>query len=123
MSLSLHNETDLFKALGDPLRLRIMALLSQQERCVCDLVSALDAHQSTISRHLGTLRKAGLVQARRQGTWMHYRISPELPDWAVPLLESVRRLAEIHPRLQADRERLGRVHCTPSQPDGFESQA
>lgn len=65
-----------FKALGDETRLRIMALLvSNQELCVCDIMAALDLPQSTISRHLSYLRNAGLVDDRRQGVWMYYRIN------------------------------------------------
>ncbi len=115
MNTSLHNEIDLFKALGDPLRLRIMALLLNGERCVCDLVSVLEANQSTVSRHLSTLRKAGLVEARREGTWMHYSISSTLPDWAQPLLKSIRLLAETHPVLKADAGRLNAAGCNLSQ--------
>ena len=68
-----------FKALGDPVRLRLFRLLSlQDELCVCHLTEALDLPQSTISRHLGVLRNAGLVETRRDGKWMHYRLSGDL---------------------------------------------
>lgn len=66
----------IYKALGDETRLRIMALLvSGEELCVCDIMAALDLPQSTVSRHLSYLRNAGLVDDRRQGIWMYYRIS------------------------------------------------
>ncbi|MCG8438434.1 MAG: metalloregulator ArsR/SmtB family transcription factor [Pseudomonadales bacterium] len=82
--------TQLCKCLGDDLRLSLICLLhGQGEVCVCDLVSALDAPQSTVSRHLAQLRQCGLVVARRQGTWMHYRISPDLPDWAGATLDTL----------------------------------
>ncbi|WP_040296916.1 ArsR/SmtB family transcription factor [Alcanivorax hongdengensis] len=75
--------TQLCKCLGDDIRLGLICLLhGQQEVCVCDLVAALALPQSTVSRHLGQLRQCQLVVARRQGTWMHYRINPALPDWA-----------------------------------------
>ena len=61
----------------------------QREICVCDLVDALDAPQSTISRHLAQLRQCELVVARRQGTWMHYRLNPELPKWALTVIETL----------------------------------
>ncbi|MEJ2270683.1 MAG: metalloregulator ArsR/SmtB family transcription factor [Desulfobulbaceae bacterium] len=68
----------IFKALGDETRLRIMALLvNDQELCVCDIMAALEMPQSTISRHLSYLRNAGLVDDRRQGIWMYYRINKE----------------------------------------------
>jgi len=66
----------IFKALGDETRLRIMALLvNDQELCVCDIMSALEMPQSTISRHLSYLRNAGLVDDRRQGVWMYYKVN------------------------------------------------
>ena len=68
----------IFKALGDETRLRIMALLlSEQELCVCDIMAALDLPQSTVSRHLSYLRNTGLVDDRRQGVWMYYKINRE----------------------------------------------
>jgi ArsR family transcriptional regulator len=69
----------LFKALSDDNRLRIVALLAHGELCVCHLESALDLAQPTVSRHLSTLRAAGVVEGRREGTWMHYRLARQ-PD-------------------------------------------
>ncbi|MDQ6952145.1 MAG: metalloregulator ArsR/SmtB family transcription factor [Mariprofundaceae bacterium] len=68
-----------FKALGDPVRLRLFFLIGQHDAvCVCHLVSALDMPQSTISRHLGILRHAGLVQTRREGKWIYYALSGDV---------------------------------------------
>ncbi|RYZ39115.1 MAG: ArsR family transcriptional regulator [Myxococcaceae bacterium] len=64
------------KALGDETRLRIVALLSHSELCVCHLVRGLALPQSSTSRHLSVLKAAGLVEARRDGTWVHYRLVP-----------------------------------------------
>jgi ArsR family transcriptional regulator len=76
-----------FEVLSDPIRRRILSLLLiHDERCVCDLNAALDAPQPKVSRHLGVLREAGLVLTRREGVWMHYRLHPELPAWAVRVL-------------------------------------
>src|SRR3954451_4126774 len=75
----------LFKALGDATRLRILGLLLAGEVCVCDIHESLKIPQPKASRHLAYLRKAGLVDARREGLWMHYRLGG-LPD---PLLQSV----------------------------------
>jgi len=73
--VTLDNTARLFKALSEPLRLRIIALLLQRETlCVCDLVTVLEQGQSTISRHLNYLKNAGLVKSWREGTWMHYQI-------------------------------------------------
>ena len=69
----------LFKALGDETRLRIVALLSHGELCVCHLEAALSLAQPTASRHLGVLRAAGIVDTRRSGTWVHYRLAAQ-PD-------------------------------------------
>jgi ArsR family transcriptional regulator len=65
----------LFKALSDETRLRILSLLGGGELCVCDLMAILDLPQSTVSRHLATLRNADLVEDRRQGVWMYYRLA------------------------------------------------
>ena len=65
----------IYKALADETRLRILALLlSESELCVCDIIAAIKLPQSTISRHLGQLRKAGLVNDRRCGLWIYYSI-------------------------------------------------
>ena len=64
-----------FKALGDPTRLRIVVLLLDRELCVCDLSATLELPQPSISRHMAVLRSAGLVQVRRDGRWLHYRLS------------------------------------------------
>ena len=66
-----------FKALSDPLRLRILDRLRGGEHCVCELTDALDAGQSLLSFHLKTLKDAGLVTDRREGRWMHYALVAE----------------------------------------------
>jgi len=82
--------TRLCKCLGDDLRLGLICLMETgSEICVCDLVEALGAPQSTISRHLAQLRGCELVVARRQGTWMHYRLNPALPGWALTVIETL----------------------------------
>ena len=67
-------------ALADPVRLRILRLVGQRELCVCELVDALRIPQYRVSRHLTALRRLGLVAARREGRWMHYRRGPALAD-------------------------------------------
>ncbi|MDQ6968745.1 MAG: metalloregulator ArsR/SmtB family transcription factor [Mariprofundaceae bacterium] len=68
-----------FKALGDPVRLRLFALLGHsKELCVCHLVDALQLPQSTVSRHLSILRHAGLLETRREGKWMYYHLCGDL---------------------------------------------
>jgi ArsR family transcriptional regulator len=68
--------TSVYAALADPTRLRILSLLGDGEICVCHIHASLDVPQPTASRHLAYLRKAGLVEARREGIWMHYRLAP-----------------------------------------------
>src|SRR6266576_2174038 len=75
----------LFKALADATRLRILALLVGGEVCVCELHGALKLPQPTVSRHLAYLRRAGLVDTRRDGLWIHYRMA-KLPD---PVLQAI----------------------------------
>ena len=67
-----------FKALADKTRLRILALLGRNEVCVCHIHDSLGLPQPTVSRHLAYLRRSGLVAVRRDGVWMHYRVSQSL---------------------------------------------
>ncbi len=79
----------LFNALAHDTRLRcLLLLLAFDELCVCELTHALGAAQPHISRHLGQLREAGLVTDRRSGLWIHYRINPKLPSWALDVLKA-----------------------------------
>lgn len=80
----------IFKALADETRLRILTLLLSGELCVCEVTAALDLPQSTASRHLAYLRKAGWVLDRRQGVWMYYRLN----DDGHPLRTELRRVIE-----------------------------
>lgn len=66
---------ELFRSLSDPVRLRIAVMLTQGERCVCDIQKVLEIPQSTVSRHLGIMRSAGLLRDRREGKWVHYRLA------------------------------------------------
>jgi len=75
------------RTLADPTRLRCLVLLQREgELCVCELVHALGVSQPKISRHLAVLREAGVVLDRREGLWIHYRINPDLPGWALAVL-------------------------------------
>jgi ArsR family transcriptional regulator len=85
MSTRLTALETLFKALADDTRLRILALLQAGEICVCDIHGTLGLPQPTVSRHLAYLRKAGLVQGRKDGLWVHYRLAA-LPD---PVMQTV----------------------------------
>lgn len=74
---------DFFASLANEMRLRLLVLLQQEgELCVCELTHAVGASQPMVSRHLAELRRNGLVEARRQGQWMYYRLHPQMPEWA-----------------------------------------
>jgi ArsR family transcriptional regulator len=73
--MELKASASLFNALADETRLRILNLLAEGELCVCDLMKILGEPQSKVSRHLAYLRRTGLVQGRKDGLWMHYRLS------------------------------------------------
>ncbi len=70
----MHDLLNIFKALSDETRLRILKLLEHGELCVCDIVTALDMIQPKVSFHLSVLQEAGLVKSRKQGKWIHYSI-------------------------------------------------
>src|SRR5205814_1623882 len=76
----------LFKALGDETRLRIVALLSHGELCVCHVEAALGLSQPHVSRHTAILRAAGVVEHRRDGTWGYYRLAPQADADCRPVL-------------------------------------
>lgn len=80
--------TTVFKCLGDETRARIMLMLrAEGELCVCELIWALDDNQSKVSRHLSQLRTCGLLEDRRQGQWIYYRLHPQLPQWVHEVLQ------------------------------------
>lgn len=105
-----------FKALADRTRLRLLNLLRGDEVCVCFFVEILKTNQPKISRHLAYLRRAGIVGARREGPWMHYRIvEPKDPDAARALADVMSWLANDQD-MQRDHERLVKVCCAPQLP-------
>ena len=79
-TLELRPLSRLYKALGDETRLRIVALLSHGELCVCHIEAALELPQPTASRQLSVLRNAGVVDSRREGTWIYYRLATGLAE-------------------------------------------
>ena len=87
---SMLNETDsFFKMLADSTRLRCLMLMQAEgELCVCELTHALNLSQPKVSRHLAHLREAGVIVARRNGTWINYRINPDLEGWALQILQT-----------------------------------
>ena len=91
MSKSLTEMERLFKALADTTRLRILGLLLAGEVCVCDIYESLRIPQPKASRHLAYLRRSGLVNTRREGLWVHYRLA----DLSDPILDTIRQ-AVVH---------------------------
>lgn len=102
-----------FRAFSDRTRLRILHLLGGGELCVCDLVEVLGVPQPKASRHLAYLRKAGLVVARRDGLWMHYRLAEPASEFHRKLIECLHCCFRDVPELARDAARLGsrRTRC------------
>ena len=108
----MHEEAALFKILGDPTRLRLAVLLSVQgETCVCVLAEALGEPDFKISRHLGIMRSAGMVEVRRRGTWMYYRLAPPRRRLEERLQRCFRDCLARHKTVKADLKRLTRARC------------
>jgi ArsR family transcriptional regulator len=104
-----------FQALGDKTRLRLLNLMGDREICVCYFVEILDQPQPKISRHLAYLRNAGIVAARRDGKWMHYRIVMPPNEGAAQVLRQVLQSLQEEKAMQADRNRLNKACCTPEK--------
>ena len=102
-----------FKALADQTRLRILGLLLAGETCVCDIHGSLRVPQPTASRHLGYLRRAGLVEARRQGLWIYYRLAQPADAVLRALVDCATHCLTHVDSVEADRGRLAREHANP----------
>jgi ArsR family transcriptional regulator, arsenate/arsenite/antimonite-responsive transcriptional repressor len=101
----------LFQALGDRTRLRLLNLLASGEICVCFLVEVLGEPQPKISRHLAYLRREGLVAARRDGKWIHYRLAEPSSPLVESVMEAVTSALCCEATMQRDRAALGRACC------------
>ena len=109
-----------FNALAERTRLRLLNLMGDDEVCVCFFVEVLQTNQPKISRHLAYLKKAGIVKARKEGLWMHYRIVEPERDEARQILQSVREYMRKDEEMIADRERMIHVCCTPEVPTALQ---
>src|SRR5437899_11672657 len=116
MTKKIYNIELLFKALADNTRLRLINLIGDSEVCVCFFVAVLKTSQPKISRHLAYLRRAGIVSARREGKWMHYRLVDPPDEHAARIFREVRTSLAEHPEMQSDREKLQRVCCALQLP-------
>ena len=103
----------LLAALADRTRLRLLNLMNGKEVCVCYFVEILGQSQPKISRHLAYLRRAGIVAARREGKWMHYRIVVPRHDGAARILSETLSVLSEDKAMQADRARLNKACCAP----------
>lgn len=104
-----------FQALGDGTRLRLLNLMRDEELCVCNFVEVLAQPQPKISRHLAYLHRAGIVEVRRDGRWMHYRIAPPSDSGAAKLLRRTLKWLQRDRTMQADRARLARAACVSAE--------
>lgn len=105
------------QALSDPIRLLVVRLLLERELCVCEIQSALGEPQYKVSRHLAVLRNAGVVQARKQGLWMHYELSPGLSEEWKAALEALKQVLDASPETRSviERSRLGTMRAPGSE--------
>lgn len=102
------------KALADQTRIRILKLLEPGELCVCQIGSVLDLSPATVSKHLGTLKTAGLLQQRRDGKWVHYRLAErDFNPYARAFLDLVARTLPDDPTVAEDARVLAQVSATP----------
>lgn len=111
-----YNMELLFKALADRTRLRLLNLMGDDEVCVCFFVEVLKTNQPKISRHLAYLRRAGVVAARREGKWMHYRVCAPPDERAARVFTEVRAWLAAEREMQRDRDRLRQVCCALRPP-------
>jgi len=105
----------LFAALADPTRLRLLNMMDGREVCVCYFVEILQQGQPKISRHLAYLRRAGIVEARRDGKWMHYHIERPNDAKAASILDATLQSFKTDKEMHADLARLGRACCEPQR--------
>ena len=101
----------LFKTLSDHTRLRLIHLLGDEEVCVCLCVEVLKTNQPKISRHLAYLRRAGLVRARRDGKWTHYRLVEPADPRAAKIFSELRKWLASNPQMQSDKACLEKICC------------
>ena len=117
----------IFKALADNTRLRLIHLLGDDELCVCSCVAVLRTNQPKISRHLAYLRRAGLVAARRDGKWTHYRLTQSSDTHVAKIITELRARLANDPQMQNDKTRLESatsklaLNATPQSPDAHQT--
>jgi ArsR family transcriptional regulator len=113
----------LFMALGDKTRLRLLNLMRDREICVSSLTGTLGHSQPLVSRHLAYLRNSGIVEARREGKWMHYSLSKSLDENTARLLSELFRWMETQEGLRIDRAKYRESHGLPKELETGEREA
>lgn len=114
--------TQIYKALSEEMRLRIVMLLTHGEICVCDFMEVFGENQSKISRHLSYLKHSGLVKSRRVGTWMHYSLSEPINEMAAAQIDLLKQRYSHHPMFLEDEGRMrDLIKFTPCTDDKSES--
>lgn len=102
-----------FAALADRTRLRLINLIGDREVCVCYFVEIIGPNQPNISRHLAYLRRAGIVTARQNRKWVHYKLADLKDQNAVRVLSETRKWLSADPEMQKDRRKLAKLCCAP----------
>lgn len=124
MAKQLDEMETLFKALADATRLRILGLLLTGEVCVCDIHESLKIPQPKASRHLAYLRRTGLVETRRDGLWIHYRLGRLADPVLAAIVDAVRHALTHTDTVRRDAERLNkRTGCCVPAPGDVASAA
>ena len=109
-------QTVIFQMLSDETRLRALALMAaEKELCVCELVHALEISQPKISRHMATMREAGVVLSRRHAQWVFYSINPDLPDWQKQVIEAAVKGCETDRMTKQGKRRLVAMKGRPER--------
>lgn len=106
---NMENIAQIYKALSEQMRLRILMLLTQGELCVCDIMAVLGEPQSKVSRHVAYLKNSGLVQGKRVGTWMHYRLKSDLDSFPAAHIEFLKKQLSGLEWVLADAEKMKHI--------------
>lgn len=104
-----------FKLLADETRMRCLLLIAREQRlCVCELTHALDESQPKISRHLAQLRQSGVLIDERQGQWVYYKVSDQLPGWLHKIIDGLKQSNCLQQQYSVDTQRLSDMTDRPS---------
>ncbi len=110
-----------FAALADRTRLRLLNMLGDNEVCVCYFAEVIETNQPKISRHLAYLKRAGLVTARRDGKWMHYRITKPVNKRAAEVFARIMEMLKEDKAMNVDKRKLEKICCAAPQFVGIHS--